>query len=148
MKKETSSRCECIILCPTNEQRMALIDTWKKAESECEGRTVDHKLHVAGSDLSKLGIDFNETRCKRVLCMTAESQEDWERVKADYHKNFKEKCKGCCLTVVAANKEEKSKKWCSEIGADCYVDLSSFDQTMTRLRSELVRTCDMKCTKI
>ena len=142
--KSESSKCQVILLAPTREQGMALIDTWKKAESQCEGACCDHKIHVAGADVKTLNLDLECTKTKRVFCLTAESQEDWEKVKSDWIKNFKDKCKGTCVCIVAANKEEKSKKWCEDVKADCWVDLSSCEQCITKMRKELVSKFDMK----
>jgi hypothetical protein len=143
MKKE--SKCEIIIIGPTKEQGLSIVDTWKKAEEKCEGPELNHKIVVAGGDIKSSNICMEDTKCKRLICLTAESQEDWEKVKIEWNKNFKEKCKGSCISIIAANKEEKSKKWAADINADCYVDLSSFEQTMNKLRNELSKSCDMKC---
>lgn len=143
MKK--GSKCEIIIIGPTKEQGIAVVDTWMKAEEECEGPKLDHKIVIAGEDFKSSNIRIEDTTCKRLICLTAESQEDWEKVKTEWIKNFKEKCKGNCISIIAANKEEKSKKWAADISADCYVDLSSYEQTMSKLRNELSKSCDMKC---
>jgi hypothetical protein len=134
MNTEFSS-CKVVVLAPTKEQAMAVVDTWKKAEIQFEG-VVDHEILVAGEKWN-----VPSSKCKIMMCFTAESQEDWDKVKKEWEVNLKDKCKDKCDLIVAANKEEKSKKWSSDIKAKVYVDLSKYQETMLKLKKELENVC-------
>jgi hypothetical protein len=131
-------KCILILLGPNKEQAMAVCETWKKVESGCEGKMC-HRIYTPHDE-----ADVDMTNCTILMCLTAESQEDWVAVKAFYDKCFKEKCKNC-HKIVAANKEENCKKWAEDVKADMWVDLSDFEKTKSCLEDCLTKYCDFKC---
>ena len=68
----------------------------------------------------------------------------WDRVKSEWNDKYKDKFKDC-RKIVAANKEEKSKKWFTDMKADDYVDLSKAEDTFKKLQKELVDYCKITC---
>jgi hypothetical protein len=138
--------CKILILSPTYEQGISVIATWKKAEEPCQGE-IEHHVHVCGQ---KTGIYLDPkitSSINVIICFTAESQEDWEVVKKEWMEKLKDKYNSC-RKIIAANKEEKSKKWFTDIKADNWVDLSRAEMTFKTLQNELTNYCKIKCETI
>jgi hypothetical protein len=142
----SDTTCCILIMAPTNEQGMTVVTTWKLAEAVCEG-CIHHCIHVCGkkdfSDIESIKNKYSGSKCSVMICLTAVSQEDWDQVKTEWNQ-IKEKFKNS-RTIVAADKEEKSKKWFDDVKADDYVDLSKAEDCFKKLRKELVDYCKIKC---
>ena len=73
------NKCQAVILAPTKEQGVAVVETFKKAEElcGCVGK-VNHTILVPGKDEMESTIRSDEC-C--MFTFTAESQEDWDMIK-------------------------------------------------------------------
>jgi hypothetical protein len=137
------NNCKILVLAPTYEQGIAVVATWKKAEEPCHG-LIEHHVHVCGPKTG-IYVDPKFMSCiNSIVCFTAESQEDWDLVKKEWLEKLKEKYNNC-RKIIAANKEEKSKKWLSDIKADNWVDLSKAESTFKTLQNELTDYCKIQC---
>ena len=133
---DLDNKCSFIYLAPTKVQGTSLLQIFKDAQEDCKGKEISNKVLLVGEKLEDCQCD--------IICITADSQEDWNKVKKEWNDKIKDKCKAKRKIVCAGN-ETKAKKWCDDMKADLWMDMSKHEDTFEKIRKELTDTCKMTC---